>query len=239
MRDCPGSPSTTRTAEGPHSSGAAVVSSSGSGRPARAPHPDERRFQRGHRRARTRQASCRARALARPRGLPRPIRRRRRGRRSSPFSPVYDEQLAVVTAECGDRPLVQIGRNGRTSTPALRSATPVGARAAGTRSIVEDPHPQAARAGVRGPPSRREGASRWPSLVDDVILEVNCRCALVIISSMASSASLLIANVADEVGPGMGRAPVRPDPARAKTDSPSPPEAQRGFPRGVPDKTLM
>src|SRR5258707_5905532 len=36
MRDCPGKPSTTRTAEGPHSSGAAVVSSSGSGRPARA-----------------------------------------------------------------------------------------------------------------------------------------------------------------------------------------------------------
>src|SRR5258706_297090 len=36
MRDCPGNPSTTRTAEGPHSSGAAVVSSSGSGRPARA-----------------------------------------------------------------------------------------------------------------------------------------------------------------------------------------------------------
>src|SRR6266550_1053227 len=160
MRDCPGKPSTTRTAVGPHSSGVAVVSSSGKARPARA-----------HIRAK---AASRA-TTAGPHTIN--IVSRQHG---APFvglpahslpmhsppdiarSPSTTRSLRWSRLNAAIRPLDQIGRNGRTSTPWLRSSRQ-----------YRLPVPWQANAGPRALGPRRGEAPPGVVVVNDVVLEMD------------------------------------------------------------------
>src|SRR5213083_1776490 len=112
MRDCPGKPSTTRTAEGPHSSGVGVVSSSGSGRPAR---------------AHIRPNAAANTATAGPQTATIVSRQHAREAAGHRLFAVHDEQLTVVAAERGDRTARPDGAKRADIHPGASQRAPVGA----------------------------------------------------------------------------------------------------------------